>query len=363
MYNVTTTIKTGGIETYYWEVSKTLKGLGHDVEIISGNGDFIKYKNITLKQFSYIPRKNIIDLGGKFRKFGERMSFFKNTRSYLGKQKYDIILIRKPFDFPVCYFMKRLNPNITTAFISGGKDFYGFDRFFSKYIDFIFAVSKDNSEKIKARYNRNVKVIPNGVDTEKFFPHLDQKFLLREKFGLADKKVLVSVGRIVEWKGFQLVIEALKELESFNYVLIGDGEHLEELKNLSQKNGVHNRVLFLGAIDNLILPNYLNMADVFIQPSIGHEAFGITIVEAMACGLPVVASNNGGIVDIVSDNVNGCLFEINNIKQMIAKINICYREKDRLSQNAIKHVENNFTWELCAKKLLSQLKIKANTKN
>ncbi len=355
MYNVTIAMKIGGIETYYWEVSKELKTLGYNVEIITGHGSIIKYKDIKLSQFNFKPRDKIFDLGNRFKKWGERVSFFKNSYPYLKKQKYDIFLIHKPLDFFTCYFMKKNDPELKTVFISGGEDFYGFDKYFAKYVDYMFAVSKDNAKKIEKRYNRKVKVIPNGVDTDKFKPDINSRNRLRKKYSLQNKKILISVGRVVGWKGFQLVIKSLTELEDFHYILIGDGEYKQELVKLSKKLNVEKRVHFLGMIDNKELPDFLNMADLFIQPSIGHEAFGITIVEAMACGLPVVASKNGGIVDILTNSNSGFMFEINDRNKMIKMIKNAYNKKELFSKNARSHVEKNFTWESSAKKLIEEI--------
>ena len=354
LYNVTTTIKIGGIETFYWEVAKELKKRSFEVEIISGKGNKIKYPDIPIKMFPFTPREQIINLGNRFRKWGERISFFKNAYPYLKTQHYDYFLIHKPLDFFTAFFMKKINPNIKTIFVSGGEDFYGFDKFFSKYIDYMFAVSKDNAKKIENRYNRKVNILPNGVDVEKFKPNEIYRKLLREKYNLNDKKVLISVGRVVGWKGYQLVIKAMQKLDDYIYVLIGEGDYLKELKKLSKKLNVENKVLFLGAIDNQELPKYLNMGDIFIQPSIGHEAFGITIIEAMACNLPIVASKNGGIVDIVKNKENGYLFEINNINDMLEKILWVDKNKHLLSPR--NYVKENFTWVNTVNLLLKGIK-------
>jgi glycosyltransferase involved in cell wall biosynthesis len=355
MYNVTTAVKIGGIETYYWEVSSVLHSMGHSIEIITGCGNYIKYDDIPIKQFQYTSRENILDLGNRFKKFGERVSFFKNSYKYLKKQRYDFFLIHKPLDFFIAYFIKKHDHKVKIIFISGGEDFYGFDKFFSKYIDFMVSVSIDNAKKIEARYKRHVSVIPNGVDIEKFKKDVTIKDTYKSKFNFKNKKILISIGRVVGWKGFQMVIDMLETEESFYYILAGDGEYLDNLKKLAKGKNVADRVLFLGSVEHSDLPNYLNIADIFIQPSIGHEAFGITIIEAMACGLPVVASRNGGIVDIVVEGGNGHLFEIGDTDQMIEKIKVCYSNKDNLSKNAIEHIKNNFTWELCATRLVREI--------
>jgi glycosyltransferase involved in cell wall biosynthesis len=348
MYNITTTIKTGGIETFYWEVSKELIKQGHKVELIAGEGKYIKYENIPLKLFNFTPREKIFDLGNRFKKWGERVSFFKNAYPYLKTKKYDVFLVHKPLDFFTCYFMKKINPNIKTVFVSGGEDFYGFDKFFSKYVDFMFAVSNANKKIIENRYKREVNLLYNGVDVNLFKEDENIKKEMRKKFNLENKKVLLSIGRVVALKGHKLVIEILPELENFVYVVIGKGENLENLKNLAEQLKVDDRVLFLGEIDNKELYKYINMADLFIQPTIGNEAFGITLIEALACGVSVIASKNGGMVEIVKDGENGFLFEINNKQELKEKI----LKAINMKFDTRKYVRDNFTWEISVKKLL-----------
>ncbi len=352
MYNVTTTMKSGGIETFYWEVSKELKNRSIEVDIVSATDNYIKYPDLEIHQFDYTSRNKILDFGNRFKKWGERISFFKNAYPYLKTQKYDYILLHKPMDFFVAYFMKRINPKIKTIFVSGGEDFYGFDKFFVKYVDFIFAVSQSNTQLIKKRYNKKVWILHNGVDINIFKKDINARNDLRKKYNLEDKKVLISVGRIVPLKGYQLVIKALRDLSDLHYILIGRGEYLEKLKKLAKEYKVESRVLFLGEINNNSLNKYLSMADLFVQPTIGNEAFGITIIEAMACELNVVASRNGGIVDIIKNDSNGYLFEINDVKQMKEKIKLALKS----DINPRGYVMENFTWKRTVDRLLYKIK-------
>lgn len=348
LYNVTTTIKIGGIETFYWEIARKLRLQGHNVELVAGEGPFMKYEDIPLRTFPFTPREKIFDLGNRFRKWGERLSFFKNAWPTLKQERYDLFIIHKPLDFFVAYFVKKRSPNTKVLFVSGGEDFYGFDRFFARYIDTMVAVSRDNAKKIEDRYRRAVSVVPNGVDLERFRPIPEARKAIRDWLDLGNAPTLISVGRIVGWKGFQLVIEALLQLPEYKYILIGEGEYLEKLVNLAENIGVSNRVRFLGAIEHRKLPQYLSAGDIFLQPSIGHEAFGITIIEAMACDIPVVASRNGGIVDIVDEKTNGLLFEVGNIGEMIASI----KEIENNLWSPRKYVERFFTWKKTVDKIL-----------
>jgi len=82
LYNLTTTVKTGGLETFNWEVGYELFKRGFDVEIIGGKGGYIKYHNLNIKLFDFTPRDKILNLGNRFKKWWERVSFFKHAFLY-----------------------------------------------------------------------------------------------------------------------------------------------------------------------------------------------------------------------------------------------------------------------------------------
>jgi len=356
LYNVTTAIKEGGIETFYWETGKKLIEKGYKVEMVTGEGEKIKYPHIPLVQFSFTSREKVIDLGNRFKKWWERVSFFKNSYSYLkAKAKdYDYFLIHKPMDFFTAFYLKGINPKLKTIFVSGGEDFYGFDIFFSKYIDYMFAVSNANKKLIERRYKKKVHLLPNGVDLQHFRKDLKSRILFRRKFNISDKeKLLISVGRIVKWKGYQLVVEILKNLSDVKYLLIGKGEYLEELKKLAEKNKVRDKIIFLGEIENKQLYKYLSAGDLFIQPSIGHEAFGITLLEAMACELPVIASWNGGMKEIIKEEENGFFFPINDKKALQQAI---IKGLDFNFKNPRNFIEKHYSWEKSIEILLKVIK-------
>ena len=135
LYNVTTALKIGGVETFYYSVAKELIK-EHEVIICTGRGKFIpaflKDSSIDLKMFGFCPREKVIKIGNRFRKFIERVSFYFNARKFLESEKFDILVVHKPFDFFVAWALKRHDKNLKAVFVSGGEDFYFFDKFFSK---------------------------------------------------------------------------------------------------------------------------------------------------------------------------------------------------------------------------------------
>ncbi len=360
IYNVTTAVKVGGIETFCWEIGKALYELGNDVEIISGEGKELQHSFLKLTIFPFRDRTKFPNFGTRFRKLMERLSFFKNARSYLRNNSWDIFLITKPFDFVTTFYVKKYCPECIIVFVSGGEDFWWFDRWFAKSVDIFVSVSKANAKIIQKRYSREVEIVSNGVDTEKFRPDNNLKIEIKRNFSFDKKKVLLSVGRIVGWKGYQLVIKALNFLpEEYVYIIIGEGEYLPKLRALSQELGVGNRVFFLGKKKHSELPKYYLLGDIFLQPSIGEEAFGITIIEAMATGLPVVGSRSGGIKELIKEGANGYLFDYEgkeHLSELIQKIKLAFERKEELGKKARAFVEKSYTWRECAKNLLSVIR-------
>lgn len=142
---------------------------------------------------------------------------------------------------------------------------------------------------------------------------------------------LLSAGRAVKRKGYDYLIEAMKLLDpGIHLVIIGDGPELPELKKLVKKLGLYGRINFLGYVkDEEDKFKYFNACDLFVLSSV-HEGMGIVVQEAMEFGLPVVATNNGGQVDLVKDGYNGLLVNPENPEALAGAINKIYKDKKLL---------------------------------
>jgi glycosyltransferase involved in cell wall biosynthesis len=160
--------------------------------------------------------------------------------------------------------------------------------------------------------------IPNAVDTEVFRPPTsEERAALRARLGFGPgDRVVTFTGRLVRYKGLPLLLEVWERLAADDptgrLVLVGGGGHdmhncEDELRSFVRDRRLEGRVSFTGDIDHV--HEYLRASDCFVFPSL-NEAFGISLIEALACGLPVVASATGGIPDIVEDGVNGILVPV-----------------------------------------------------
>ena len=153
-----------------------------------------------------------------------------------------------------------------------------------------------------------MKVIYNGI-------RLNQQFEPTDKTVKEDEPVrLLYIGRLIEVKGVRLLLYAMKKLvdegENIELELLGDGPQREEYEQIVQEQGLGERVFFRGY--QLDKESYYSVTQIFVYPSIWQEAFGISIVEAMAHGMLCVASRSGGIPEIIDHEVDGLLFETGN---------------------------------------------------
>jgi D-inositol-3-phosphate glycosyltransferase len=156
-----------------------------------------------------------------------------------------------------------------------------------------------------------VSVIPLGVDLDRFRP--SAKTQAREALGLKDERIVLFVGRLEPLKGVDILIGAAAMLEgdvNCRILIVGGDEasqpQVEILRSLARNLGIEQRIAFVGTVDHDQLPLYYNAADVCVVPS-HYESFGLVAVEAMASGVPVVASRVGGLMGTVRDGETGYL--------------------------------------------------------
>ncbi len=182
--------------------------------------------------------------------------------------------------------------------------------------DGVTTVSRFLKEKTLTNYNieKDIEVIYNFIDIEKFKP--DQSDLFRKHIAPNGEKVLVHTSnfRIVKRVTDTIrVLEKVKKEVPAKLVLVGDGPDRSECERLARELDIHKDVVFLGKQDGLT--EILNAADIFLMPS-QSESFGLSALEAMSCGIPVVSSSVGGLPELNIHNETGYIAEIGDIDRM-----------------------------------------------
>ena len=181
-------------------------------------------------------------------------------------------------------------------------------------VDAIVVSTEQEREDLSRLYHvrpDNVEVIPPGVDTTLFRP--TEKARAREKLGLTDERIVLSVGRIEPLKGLDILIGAMAKLEDSDgtrLLIVGGNPgidpEIDRLRFLAERLGLQNKVTFAGTVAHTDLPTYYGAADVFVFPSY-YESFGLVALEAMACGIPVIASRVGGPKAFIKEGKTGYL--------------------------------------------------------
>lgn len=219
------------------------------------------------------------------------------------------------------------------------------------------AISKALTTKSAAAMQ---KIAP-GIDIEHFKP-VDAT-ALRQTLGLAEKKVIVSVGRLVHRKGQDFLIESmpqiLKQVPDAHLLLVGQGPYREHLEKLVRKHSLQKAVSFIGRIQYTDLPGYICVGDIFAMPSRSRfaglevEGLGIVYLEASACGLPVIAGESGGAPDAVIEGVTGFVVDGTNTEQIAKKaIELLLDEKLRISMGSAGRawIQKEWRWQIWAGK-------------
>ncbi len=248
--------------------------------------------------------------------------------------------------------LKEQAPKIVTTLhgtditlIGQDKSFYSITKFSIESSDGVTAISDYLSEETRTAFDtdKHIEVIPNFVDTDRFNPGENE--CSRNMFANPDQKIIMHMSNYRPVKNATHVVKIFdiiqKKIPS-KLILVGDGPDTGNVMNLVRDLGLSDRVIFLGNQDRV--HNILPLADLFLLPS-GNESFGLAALEALSCGVPVVASIVGGVPELVKSDLNGYLAPIGDIEAMADySLKILSDDKlhERLSISARQNVLENY---------------------
>jgi len=258
------------------------------------------------------------------------------------KQKIELLCIGHPSLLHIGYFAKKIFGIKYVVFIFGGEYLdFPFSKFYKPIIrrslrnaDSIITISKwlkQDLMKLGASGNR-IKIVHPGVELERFikFKKFDMVEDLGRKHNLHDKKIILTVARLLSRKGHRNVIHALpkilKKVPNTVYISVGGPEDkMEQLRAFAKRIGVIDNTIFVGDQRGDDYVSYHYLSDIFVMLSQYSkekgfiEGFGIVFLDANACGKPVIGTNVGGIPDAIKDGVTGFLVDSNDENDFVDK--------------------------------------------
>ena len=222
-----------------------------------------------------------------------------------------------------------------------------------RYADHVQVISSYLADMArKYGYKKEISIIPNGVDLEKFKVE-------SSKLNGSQKtdKIVVTVSRLVEKNGVDTLLRAIeivkKKIPSVRCIVIGDGPLRKKLEDLSKDLKIQDNLIFAGTVSFEDIPKHLGGADLFVRAS-RSEGLGTAFLEAMAVGLPVIGTPVGGIPDFLRDGETGLFCKVDDPEDLAEKIVLLLENKElavRLSKNGRKLIEKQYMWDNVAKEM------------
>lgn len=217
-------------------------------------------------------------------------------------------------------------------------------------------VMKEQTEKFITP-EKEIAVTPFGVDVDKFSPNNELK--IKDKVTIGMIKSLKEVyGHKYLIEAFAKLVQQLREEESqllhkVNLLLVGDGEQRDVLFDLVATLGISDYVHFTGAAPHNQVPDYLNQIDIFCAPSLS-ESFGVAVIEASSCEVPVVVSNVGGLPEVVKNGETGYIVEPKNVEQLAEKLYLLVNDQElrlKMGEAGRKFILEDYDWEKNVEKM------------
>jgi glycosyltransferase involved in cell wall biosynthesis len=214
----------------------------------------------------------------------------------------------------------------------------------------IITISNDNNDLVGDLFptcKDKAVFMQNGYDTERFYPEPVPKSQIETMFDIKlNEKLVLFVGKLAHFKGVDILIEAVRLYEvkypgEITTIIAGDGELATSLKKQASDGNLHD-LHFMGHLNSTQLRELYSTADVSLVPS-RREPFGLVAIEALACGCPVIATNQGGLTDIINDDV-GTLVDVEDAKGLMEAIykEVHHPERTQRGKNAAAYALKNY---------------------
>jgi len=303
--------RSGGKERYVVELAMALKRQGHSIHVYAYKCDHTLLKEIT---FHRVP------LFFTFSSILNTLSFIKETKKKVPKQEYDIIHSHER------NYTQEIITLHSLTYCEGLEKYSFLRKIDQKYFSlrsllylwlekrqmkspWLISVSQEVSRDVEKYYGRsdNIVIIPPGVNTDQFNPVSTNKLRdqARKENNLNKNELAVLfVGSAFQRKGLDRLLPEING--DTRLFVVGKGDKLVKYKRLIKAYGLEKKVVLTGMVKDV--KQYYALADIVVLPS-RSEAFGMSILEGMACGLPVIVTKNCGVADLIEHNKNGLIMK------------------------------------------------------
>ena len=342
---------------------KILQDLEYEIDVATNFQTFNVISEEELQKLKeYLENEHIqihqIDFERSMFKVGSHIRSYKQMKRLMNEREYDLIHTHTPISslitriaFKKSHIFNKCRMIYTAHgfhFFKGNNPLKNFlfrniERYGAKYTDTLITINREDyaaAKKFKLKKNGTVEYVPGvGIDIDKINSIQGNKEELCKELNIpSDSILLLSVGELSKRKNHEVIIRLLNQLpDNIHYVICGQGQLENYLLDLAKKLNVNNKLHLLGYRTNI--PQIMKSCDIFVFPSL-QEGLPVALMEAMACGLPCIASEIRGNVDLIEEDKNGYFINckiINNLSLSIEK-SIC--NKKLMSKNNLDIIKN-----------------------
>ena len=352
----------GGVVNHISALEQYFTKMGHQVKIIAPASKAVPDLG---DKFILIGKPRPIPASGSIARITISLRLASKIKKVLAEEKFDVIHLHEPFMPMLCSAVLRFSDdaaNIGTFHACHGSPGYNFGRPIStlmlkrrrrKLVGKI-AVSKPAMDFARKYVPGYYNIIPNGIDVEHFSPDVSPI----DEF--CDGKLnILFVGRLEKRKGLNYLLKAYKqikqEIPNSRLIVVGPGTRFHKKYKWQVRRAGLKDVVFVGYTSYEELPRYYKTADIFCSPATGQESFGIVLLEAMAVGTPVVASNIEGYANVIAHGVDGLLVPPKDTRKLAQTLISLMSDESLRQQMVTKGLlkAKEHSWEHIAQKVLS----------
>ena len=346
--HLTTHLNRGGISNYILSVGAALHQKGHKVFVVSSGGEMQKEFEECGIRLKTMPIRTKSELSWRI------YAALPELLRWIRKEKIDLLHAHTRITQVIAFLIGLIQgtPSVTTC--------HGFykrrlgRRLLPCWGKRAVAISDPVADHLRDTFGlppERIRVVYNGVDLQtlrnRFLKH--DPVVVKRDYGFPEESYVLGVtARLVPDKGHEFLIRAVKDLESefpnLCLLIVGDGRHRQYLEGLTRHQGLMERVYFTGNLRDVSFP--LRAMDIFVLPAVWREGFGLSIVEAMACEIPVIVTNIWALNSLIQNGVNGVLVEPRNVGELAEGIRKMLRDsalRERIGKVGRKTAEERFS--------------------